>query len=192
MDASKITAMLQKQNNVYINRCNTVDSSTLTWRNQIRSSKYIINTPNCDNTTTCTIPTQTACSTGNGICNYGGGMSSNITLITGSPQQYPNPLHSSKGSASNVYSSDNVLLQKAGKNDCGVSSTSPAPENSYVLIDPCYCKNSNAPDSETGVANTNPYLPQFDQYYAMKYKLCGPCVEPPHFVKKCGNCTLEN
>ena len=119
MDASKITQLLQKQNTRYINRSTTVDSSTLIWQNQIKSSKIVEKTPTCiDETDTefenacANFPTQTCCSNGNGIVNYGG-QGKNATIMTGSPQLYPNPYQGSKGSGAFVYSSDVIMLQKA-------------------------------------------------------------------------------
>jgi hypothetical protein len=196
MDASKITELMQKQSNRYINRAKTVDSSTLTWQNQIQSSKYIPRTPTCSTTiaaanTDCNAPTLAACSNNDGTCNFGG-QGRNTTLMTGSPKQYLNSLYSSKGSGGFEYTSDNIMLQKAGKQACAVPGLSPAPENSYVTIDTCYCTNTNAPSVENpAIVNTNPYLPRFDQYYALKNKTCGPCVEGHHFVRKCNGKTVE-
>jgi hypothetical protein len=133
MDASQITKLLQKQNTRYINRSQTVDSSTLTWKNQIESSKYIKGVKTCDGQQNCNVPTNPACSDGNGICSFGG--SGRTTAIqTGSPQQFLNVLSGAAGSASEVYSSERILLQQAGKQSCGVPGTSPAPQNSYVEL----------------------------------------------------------
>ena len=191
MDASKITQLMQKQNSKYIHRVQTVDSSTLIWQNQIQSSKYIEKTPDCSGKANCAnFPTQGCCSDGNGISNYGG-QGKNATIMTGSPQQYPNPYQGSKGSGAFVYSSDVIALQKAGKQACVKG-----PNATYTELPLCYCTNTNGPTPQTPEVpvnnnTTNPYLPPFDTYNAMKMKYCGPCVEPPHFVKKCGKCTLE-
>ena len=197
MDASKITQLLQKQNTRYINRSTTVDSSTLIWQNQIKSSKIVEKTPTCIDETDsefqnacANFPTQSCCSTGNGIVNYGG-QGKNATIMTGSPQLYPNPYQGSKGSGAFVYSSDVIMLQKAGKQSCVKG-----PNAQYTVLPACFCTNTNGPSSsqeEVPVNNniTNPYLPQFDTFLDMKTPKCLPCVEPPHFVRKCGKCTLE-
>jgi hypothetical protein len=209
MDASKITELMQKQNTRYINRSQFMDSSTLTWINQIQSSKYIKGTPTCTGEQTCNVPTQPACSVGNGICNYGG-QGKQTTLMTGSPQQYPNVYAGASGSGSQEYSSQNILMQQAGKASCAVPGLSPAPENSYVVLPACYCANTNGPTQScdqtpcvpgnstiTGNPNdvpvnnqSNPYLPPFDTYYRFKNPIA-QCNKPvqdqnqQHFVKQC-------
>ncbi len=210
MDASKITELLQKQNTKYINRCQTIDSSTLTWMNQIQSSKYIKGVKTCNGEQNCNIPTQAVCSDNNGICSFGG-QGKQTTIITGSTQQYPNVLSGASGSASQIYSSDNIILQKAGNNLCGVPNTSPAPQNSYVQLPSCYCvntngpfqsissdlQNPNVPGNSTITGNpdnlpinnqSNPYLPAFDTYYRFKNPQCNFPVQDQnqkHFVKIC-------
>ena len=72
MDASKITELLQKQNTVYLNRSNTVDSSTMTWMNQIQSSKYIKGVATCTGLQNTDDPTQAVCPNGDGTFNFGG------------------------------------------------------------------------------------------------------------------------
>ena len=167
MDASQITKLLQKQNTRYIHRSQTVDSSTLTWQNQIQSAKYIKGT----------VPTQ--CANGS----YGG-QGKDTTLITGSTQRYPNVYAGASGSASQVYSSDKITLQLANNNACG-----PAALNATVVLPDCYCTNTNGPvDSNSIPVNnaTNPYLPAFDTFYNYK----NPCfpskdVNQKHFVMNC-------
>jgi hypothetical protein len=208
MDASQITQLLQKQNTRYINRCQTVDSSTLTWKNQIQSSKYIQGVKTCDGQQNTNVPTNPACSQGNGICSFGGsGRTSAIQ--TGSPQQFLNVFAGAAGSASQVYSSERILLQQAGKQSCGVAGTHPAPANSYVVlpggnpatsndalqVPSCIylCNNTNGPTngSEAPVNNNlNPYLPPFDTYYKFKNPAaqCGYPIQDQnqkHFVKQC-------
>lgn len=188
MDASKITQLLQKQNTRYINRCQTVDASLQTYRNQLSQSKYVKGTPDCFNESNTLNQVTPGCPGPNGICAYGGNGRS-TTLITGSPQQYPNPLASATGSDGTVYSSDNIMLQRAGKQQCGVPGTSPAPINSYVVLPVCsdVCTDSNY--SATIVNNNNnPYLPQVDTYYALKNLTCNQPVQDQnqqHFVKQC-------
>jgi hypothetical protein len=210
MDASKITELLQKQNTRYINRCQTVDSSTLIWKNQIQSSKYIKGVKTCDGDQNTNVPTNPGCSEGNGICSFGGsGRTSAIQ--TGSPQQFLNVLAGAAGSGSQVYSSESILLQQAGKQSCGVPGTNPAPENSYVTLPACYCVNTNGPTASdsTQLSNptvpgnstitgnpdnvpvnnqTNPYLPPFDTYYRFKNPQCNFPVQDQnqkYFVKEC-------
>ena len=206
MDASQITKLLQKQNTRYINRAQTVDSSTLTWQNQIQSSKYIKGVKTCDGQQNTNVPTNPACPDGNGICAFGG--SGRTTAIqTGSPQQFLNVLSGASGSASQVYSSESILLQKAGKESCAVPGLSPAPQNSYVVLPACYCVDTNGPtaSSSSELSNptvpgnpsnlpinnqSNPYLPAFDTYYAMKNPSaqCKYQVQDQnqkHFVQQC-------
>jgi len=211
MDASKITQLLQKQNTRYINRAQTVDSSTLTWKNQIQSSTYIKGVPTCRGETNTNNPAQPCnypgCSPVNGINAYGG-QGKQTNLMTGSSQQYPNVLSGASGSASQVYSSDIIMLQKAGRNSCSVPGTSPAlpevPQNAYVVLPTCYCANTNGP-TDNYVSTTynstiqnpypvpinnqsNPYLPAFDTYYAMKNPTCNyptPDQNQKHFVQQC-------
>ena len=210
MDASKITELLQKQNMRYINRCQTVDSSTLIWKNQIQSSKYIKGVKTCEGDQNTNVPTNPACSDGNGVCSFGGsGRTSAIQ--TGSPQQFLNVLAGAAGSGSQVYSSETILLQKAGKESCGVPGTNPAPENSYIVLPACYCVDTNGPTNSnasqlsnpsvpgnstiTGNPNnlpvnnqTNPYLPPFDTYYRFKNPQCNFPTQDQnqkYFVKEC-------
>ena len=133
MDSSQITKLRQIQNTRYINRNQTVDSSTLIWKNQIQSSKYIKGVSTCDGSQNTNVPTNPACSDGNGICSFGG--SGRTTAIqTGSSKQYLNVLAGASGSAAEVYSSERILLQAAGRNSCAVPGTNPAPQNSYVVL----------------------------------------------------------
>ena len=210
MDASKITQLLQKQNTRYINRAQTVDSSTLTWKNQIQSSTYIKGVPTCrpalDPPSTNTNECSVGCRPVNGINAYGG-QGKQTNLMTGSSQQYPNVLSGASGSASQVYSSENITMQAAGRNSCSVPGTSPAlpevPQNAYVILPACYCVNTNGPTSNysstsyTEIENvyptpinnqSNPYLPAFDTYYSMKNPTCNfptPDQNQKHFVKQC-------
>lgn len=156
MDASQITKLLQLQNTRYINRNQTVDSSTLTWKNQIQSSKYIKGTPTCgynSNGTAvvnCNVPTNPCCpdqvlvtnppGTSGLLQNTGtysfGGSGRTTALQNGSPQHFLNVLSGSSGSGGQIYSSESITLQRAGKESCGVtSSTEPNyPANSYVVL----------------------------------------------------------
>lgn len=208
MDASQITKLLQKQNTRYINRCQTVDASTLIWKTQIQSSKYIKGVKTCDGDQNTSNPANPACSVGQGVCSFGGaGRTSAIQ--TGSPQQFLNVLSGAAGSGSQVYSSESITLQKAGKESCGVPGVNPAPANSYVVLpggDPAtsnaelqvpscsyLCTNTNGPtNGSTPPINnqSNPYLPPFDTYYRFKNPAaqCGYPIQDQnqkHFVKQC-------
>jgi hypothetical protein len=199
MDASQITKLMQKQNTTFINRSKVNDSSTLLWQKQIESSKYIRGVATCSGEKNTNVPTQNGCSEGNGICNFGGSGKS-VALMTGSPQRFLNVYSGSSGSGSQIYSSEQILLQKAGNNSCGVPGTNPAPTNSYVILPRCDCTNTNGPttNNETIGAdgtvtvnnNSNPYLPQFDTYYKFKTpsaqcKTGCPDENLKHFVKQC-------
>jgi hypothetical protein len=131
-----------------------MDSSTLTWKNQIQSSTYIKGVPTCAGVTN-TNPVSQGCGPSticapNGINAYGG-QGKQTNLMTGSSQQYPNVLAGASGSAAQIYSSDIIFLQKAGRNSCSVPGLSPAlpetnpPQNAYVILPPCYCVNTNGP-----------------------------------------------
>jgi hypothetical protein len=208
MDASQITKLLQKQNTRYINRCQTVDSSTLIWKNTIQSSKYIKGVRTCDGVINTNVPTNPACSDENGICAFGGA-GRTTSIQTGSTKQFLNVLAGAKGSAGHIYSSESITLQKAGNESCGVAGVNPAPENSYVVlpggnpltsnaelqVPSCsyICINTNGPVNGQDVPinnNLNPYLPPFDTYYKFKNP-SAQCQQPiqdqnqKHFVKQC-------
>jgi hypothetical protein len=191
MDASQITKLLQIQNTRYINRNQTVDSSTLTWKNQIQSSKYIKGTPTCgynSNGTAvvnCNVPTNPCCPDqvlvngqlqNTGINSFGG--SGRTTAIqTGSPQQFLNVLAGSSGSGGQIYSSESITLQRAGKESCGItSSTEPNyPANSYIVLPggspagsnaelqnpSCsyLCLNTNGPTTNDAIGLNTPNVP---------------------------------
>ena len=147
----------------------------------IQSSKYIKGVPTCNGEQNCNVPTNPCCADqvlvngqlqNTGINSFGG--SGRTTAIqNGSPQQFLNVLSGAAGSASQVYSSESITLQRAGKESCGVtSSTQPDyPANSYVVLpggDPAgsnaqllnpscnyLCLNTNGPTSnDTAGLNT--------------------------------------
>ena len=189
MDASKITELLQKQNTRYIDRNKTVDSSTMIWMNQIQSSKYIKGVATCTGLQNTNVPTQAVCPDGNGNCSYGG-QGKQMALTTGSTQRYPSVFAGAAGSASQTYSSDAILLQKAGRHYCAELITEQDP---YTVLPVCYDVNTNGP-TKTNTApptnnnQTNPYLPPFDTYYKFKNQLVTAPVRDQnlkHFVKKC-------
>lgn len=216
MDASKITQLLQKQNTRYISRCQTVDSSTLTWKNKIQSSTYIKGVKTCNGEQNCNVPTNPGCpdniidnSSSTGICSFGG-TGRTTAIQTGSPQQFLSVLSGAAGSASQVYSSESILLQQAGKESC-IAASSSAPQNYCIELPSCYCIDTNGPtnstsselDNPTVLGNpynipinnqTNPYLPPFDTYYAMKNPQCNFPIQDQnlkHYLKKCNQCPDE-
>ena len=180
MDASQITKLLQKQNTRYINRCQAVDSSTLIWQNQIQSSKYIKGVKTCDGAQNTNVPTNPCCADQiviNGVVqNTGtysfGGSGRTTSIQTGSPQQFLNVLSGGAGSASEVYSSERILLQQAGKESCGVPGVTPitttttdacgntvttTTNNTYITLPACYCDNTNGPmDPRYNIIGQNP------------------------------------
>jgi hypothetical protein len=194
MDASKITELLQKQNTVYLHRSNTVDSSTMTWRNQIQSSKYIKGVATCTGLQNTDVPTEAICPNGDGTFSFGGG-GKQMTLATGSSQQYPSVYRGAAGSASAVYSSDKILLQKAGRQYCAELITD---QDMYTILPTkSVSVNTNGPTSDNpnpSVNNqdTNPYLPPFDTYYKFKTPPA-PVIDQnqKHYVQYCNGCVTE-
>jgi hypothetical protein len=196
MDASKVTELLQMQNTVYINRSKTVDSSTLTWQEQLRSSTYIKGVATCTGAKNTNVPTQSVCSNSDGTCSYGG-KGKQMTLATGSTQQYPSVFSGAVGSASQVYSSDSVLLQQAGLNVCSGALTQ-QPDASYIQLPKCYTINTNGPTPSNPTPSinnqdTNPYLPPFDTYYQFKNNLITTPIQDENkksFVNVCDTCVM--
>ena len=195
MDASQITKLHQKQNTVYLNRSQTVDSSTMIWRNQIQSSKYIKGVATCTGLQQTDVPTEAICPNGNGTFSFGGG-GKQMTLATGSTQQYPSVYRGASGSAAETYSSDKILLQKAGRAYCAELISDQDP---YTILPTCYASNTNGPsESNPNPAinnqDSNPYLPPFDTYYQFKNKLITapiPDQNQKHHVQMCGKCVMQ-
>lgn len=179
MDASKITELLQKQHTKYISRCQTVDSSTLIWKNQIQSSKYIKGVRTCNGEQNVNVPTNPSCSD-NQISAFGGA-GRTTSIQTGSSKKYLSVYAGASGSASQLYSSESILLQKAGNESCANT------EKEYVILPSCFCSTNGPTNGILPVNNqSNPYLPAFDTYYNMKT----PCIpvkdqHQTHFVKEC-------
>jgi len=188
MDASQITKLLQKQNTRYINRSHTVDSSTMIWRNQIQHSKYIKGVATCTGLQTNDVPTDPPCANGDGTCNYGGG-GKQMTLATGSPQQYPSVFAGAAGSGSQVYSSDKILLQQAGRNYCRELISDQCLSQ---VLPACYESNTNGPTDEDQNPPVNPFLPPFDTYYKFK-NLLAPTQDKnqKHYVQRCNGKVIE-
>lgn len=190
MDASKITELLQKQNTRYIDRSKPVDASTMIWMNQIQSSKYIKGVATCTGLQNNNVPTQAVCSDENGNCSYGNGKQ--MTLTTGSTKRYPSVFAGAAGSASEIYSSEKIMLQQAGRNLCAGMIVA---QDAYTVLPTCFAVNTNGPTSTTPTptvnnGDTNPYLPPFDTYY--KYKNPSALNSAPlpdqnlkHFVQPC-------
>ena len=188
MDASQITKLRQKQLTQYVDRSKPVDSSTMIWRNQIQSSKYIKGLPTCLNPPQTSVPTEPVCSNGNGTFSFGNGKQ--MTLATGSTQMYPSVFRGAAGSASETYSSDKIMLQKAGRNYCTELITDQSP---YLIVSSCYSTNTNGPMNTTIPTNnmSNPYLPAFDTYYKLKNP-CFPAIDQnqKHYVSSCCSASI--
>ena len=188
MDASQITKLLQKQNTRYINRSHTVDSSTMIWRNQIQHSKYIKGVATCTGLQNTNVPTDPACVNGDGTCSYGGS-GKQMTLATGSTQQYPSVFAGAAGSAAEVYSSDRILLQQAGRNYCTELISDPCLSE---VLPACYESNTNGPTDADPTPTVNPFLPPFDTYYKFK-NLLAPTQDQnqKHYVQRCNGKVIE-
>jgi len=188
MDASQITKLREKQQTNYINRNKSVDSSTMIWRNQIQSSKYIKGVTTCTGLQQTSIPTEPVCPNGDGTFSFGG---KQMSLATGSSQKYLSVFAGASGSASETYSSDKILLQKAGNTYCAGTT-----QDLYTILPACDCTNTNEPvlNNVSTVNNkTNQYLPSFDTYYSLKNP-CFPSIDKnqKHYVQKCCASTICN
>jgi hypothetical protein len=185
MDASKITALRQKQNTVYRNRHQVVDSSTQIWRNQIHSSKYIRGVATCTGLQQNEVPILGCV-----------GNKREQALMTGSTQRVPMP--AATGSAVETYSSERILLQRAGRADC-TECLLDAPVVDTLVYPTCFATSTNGPmpsSPDVPINNfSNPYLPPFDTYYKFK----NPSALNPlplqdknlkHFVQVCDGCVM--
>jgi len=166
----------------------------MTWRNQIQSSKYIKGVATCTGLQNWDVPTEAICPNGDGTFSFGGG-GKQMTLATGSSQQYPSVYRGAAGSASAVYSSDKILLQKAGRQYCAELITD---QDMYTILPTkSVSVNTNGPTSDNpspSVNNqdTNPYLPPFDTYYKFKTPPA-PVIDQnqKHYVQYCNGCVTE-
>jgi hypothetical protein len=204
MDASKITQMRQKQANKYINRAQVVDSSTLTWQNQIQASKYVASqAPYAD------LPGCQVCGTFSTVNVGSGGVGPGAVQVNtdGGPPVYeitpgprkPNPLFGGSGSASRVYSSANIAYMRAGQNACAAAN----PQSEYVCqtllpeqqqtqliqtLPTCFCSNQDIfyqdgnasqlyvpPGADVSGNWLNPYLPIPKPYIQLTQPSCGIC-----------------
>jgi hypothetical protein len=149
MDASQIIKLREKQNTTYRKTSQFMDSSTLVWVKQIQAASKLNMTPTTQN------------------CNQ---QCKTTSIAMDSSQRYPDVFGSAKGSAIETYTSEYVLLQKAGANLCGTSTA-----QTSIVLPQCYCVNTNGPTSENPTPSinnsVNPYLPNFDTYYKYKNKL---------------------
>lgn len=167
MDASQITKLRQKQNTRYLHRPQTVDSSTLTWQQQLQSSTYLPCPQGTTNVPCCTSDT----------ISYGG-QGKQVMLMTGSTHPYPNHYAGASGSASRIYSSEAIIAQRAGRTLCS------QPPLVSLELPACFCSDTNAPaNSQNGSSSLvnpqdNPYLPSFDTYYRFKNPMA-QCMNQP-------------
>jgi len=156
-----------KQANRYVNRAACVDSSTLTWQNQIRSSTFIPSlvpgAPNYNQPNACQ-----NCSAESKIA-----LSSNSVGAVAA--LYPNPMRGS-GSATTVYTSDKVTYHRAGQAQCAqpplniVTDQYTAASSQYIIKPACFCSDTNIGPLPEGY---NPYLP----IPTVVQNVCVPCVE---------------
>jgi hypothetical protein len=202
MDASQITKLLQKQHNRHIQRPQTVDASTLTWKKQLLSSTQVrsVHETNATLVPCCPDPSPEDLATFLPVSTpppqaYGG-QGKQTTLTTGSTMQFPNVFSSATGSASHVYSADRLLLQRAGKHACAIESSLPC--STPIDLPACFCRTTNVPTEEQVAAGTpnpqtNPYLPPFDTYYRFKHS-CDPIQDKnqKHHVPTCHTRFLRN
>ena len=170
MDASMITRMRQKQSNIFINRAQTVDSSTLTWNNMIQASKYVATQAPVTNMAGCT-----TCGGMSQISTGTAGVGPEAFLIPGQktltlspPPVRPSPLFNNKGSGSFVYSSECITLSRAGYATCGVATVN---QQQYITLPKCFCstdifyQDGNTsqlivpPGADVSGSWLNPYLP---------------------------------
>jgi hypothetical protein len=138
MDASKITELRQQQANRYINRAQVVDSSTLTWKKQIESSKYVATQAPVNDEPGCV-----GCGPNALVSTSTQGVGPNAFYINGTNTiyvppalLYPNPMYSAKGSAGSYVSCDQIAYQLAGKNSCGVA---PLSAGLVQTLPSCFC-----------------------------------------------------
>jgi len=165
----------------------------MTWKNQIQSSKYIKGVATCTGLQNTDVPTQVICPNGDGTFNFGG-RGKGTALATGSSQHFLNVYSGAAGSAAEVYSSDKILLQKAGRQYCAELITD---QDAYTIFPSCTTVNTNGPTASNpnpSVNNqdTNPYLPAFDTYYKFKNPPA-PTIDQnqKHFVQSCNGCVVE-
>jgi len=204
MDASKITQMLQKQANKYINRAQVVTSSTLTWQNQIQASKYVASQAPYSDLPGCQVRgTISTVSIGSG----GVGPGAVVIAMSGDQPIYqltpgplkPNPLFGGAGSGSRVYSCASIAYMLAGQNACATAN----PQSEYVCnqqlsqqqqvqliqtLPTCFCSNQDIfyqngdvkqlyvpPGADVSGNWLNPYLPIPQPYIQNTQPSCGIC-----------------
>jgi hypothetical protein len=199
MDASKITELRQKRANIFINRAQTVDSSTLTWNNMIQASKYVATqapVKNFAGCTTCGGMSQVATGTA-GVTVEAITLAGQNTLYLNPPPLKPNPLFNNKGSGSFVYSSESITLQRAGQATCGVATVN---QQQYITLPRCFCstdifyQNGNpaqlyVPEGADASGSwLNPYLPIPQPYLVTPMYSSAPLPFPPN--TPCTTCGL--
>lgn len=164
MDASKITELRQKRANIWINRAQVMDASTLTWQRQIQSSKVLLTSTTeagtktfhdipCNSIGGCVDASESSpppSTSINGVQRrlpaYTAGAMSRTSVITGSSYRAPNPMFNSMGSGSRVYSSESVLYKRAGDQSCGVAPVQPIDASGtglFIQLPRLYCNDSD-------------------------------------------------
>ena len=197
MDASKLTELRRKQANIYINRRQpAVESSTLTWQKKLLSSTYM--------------PTPTLVGSiwqyppnfnGGGAMNQAAlgtagvmpeayrmaGQSPTSVLNLNPPPLTPNPMASSRGSGSFVYSCDSVIEMLAGQQACATYNSvgdGNVDAPLYVTLPRCFCVDADIyyqdgtnlivpPGADVSGNWLNPYLPIPQPYAKTPCVTCG-------------------
>ena len=194
MDASKITELMQKRSNTYINRAQqSVDASLITWQRQIQASRYL------PQITTATPPTNPANLGGCKTC----GSFATTNIAQNTQAAYPSPFFSSKGSASQINSCDAILYKRAGDQMCGSNPVTGSTTSSDQFIQPpkCFCNNTDRyllpnssneysapPPEDAAKAWLNPYLPIPKPYIANTEK--PPCASCSHYKIIDSDCNI--
>jgi hypothetical protein len=112
----------------------------------------------------------------------------------------PNPRYGT-GSATRIYTSDVLTMQHAGNQMCGANyadSIAPPQDRAYITISNdmynygTYYTNITNPDNVIRNSVVTNYLPQFDQYYDKKNKVCDTCPDKnaKHYVRPDENACL--
>jgi hypothetical protein len=187
MDASKIIELRQKQANTYINRSQQAqDASLITWQKQIAASRYLPETHTAS-------PAETSNPQNLGGCKTCGG-SSTVNIMQNSTVSAPNPMFSSKGSGSQIYSSDFITYKRAGDQACGTATVNSITEPSqlFIQLPKCFCNEVNryqipAPPSDQPQNIINPYLPFPQPYIANTVAPVCNCTPIHHVNSNCCN-----
>jgi hypothetical protein len=185
MDASKITELLQKRENRYINRAQqSQDASLITWNKFIQSSTVL---PQVATATRPELPANVpGCETCSGM--------SRVNITQNSTVRKPNPMFSSKGSGSRDYTSQSITYKRAGDAYCCAETINDisTPSEAFIDLPRCFCNSvdrfeqsgepnvwSAPPPTDSAKAWLNPYLPNPQPYIANTEP--APCISCNHY-----------